>query len=128
MGTTSVVPTGPTGVTGGAGTWPAISSGSITLDVDGGVDQIYFTTRVTSGTTTVPSSSSFWVNGVTLVYENTSGYYIEIVGVKTYTSGGVWVVTVTCSVTTDGDTGVVSLGRVDFFQVNYITMPGVVVA
>jgi hypothetical protein len=110
------------------GTWPAISSGSITLEVDAAVDQIYFTTRVTSGTTTVPSSSSFWVNGVTLVYENTSGYYIEIVGVKTYTSGGVWVVTVTCSVTSNGDKGVVTLGRVAFFRVDYITMPGVVVA
>jgi hypothetical protein len=96
--------------------------------VDGAVNQIYFTTRVTSGTTTVPSSSSFWVNGVTLVYENTSGYYIEIVGVKTYTSGGVWVVTVTCSVTSDGNRGIVTLGRVDFFQVDYITMPEVVVA
>jgi hypothetical protein len=96
--------------------------------VDAASSQIYFTTRVTSGTTTVPSSSSFWVNGVTLVYANPSGYYIEIVGVKTYTSGGVWVVRVTCSVTTDGDKGVVTLGRVAFFQVNYITMPGVVVA
>jgi hypothetical protein len=67
------------------------------------------------------------VNGVTLVYENTSGYYIEIVGVKAYTSGGVWVVTVTCSATTDG-VNVVTLPRTAFFRVDYITMPGVVVA
>jgi hypothetical protein len=96
--------------------------------VGGASNQIYFTTTVTSGTTTVPSSSSFWVNGVTLVYANTFGYYIEIVGVKTYTSGGVWVVRVTCSVTNDGNTNVVSLARVPFFRVDYITMPGVVVA
>jgi hypothetical protein len=91
------------------------------------VNQMYFTTRVISGTTAVPSSSSFWVNGVTLIYPNTSGYYIEIVGVKTYTSGGVWVVTVTCSVTSDGNSGIVTLNRVAFFRVSYVTMPGLVV-
>jgi hypothetical protein len=67
------------------------------------------------------------VTGVTLIYANPSGYYIEIVGVKTYISGGVWVVTVTCSVTWDGDRGVVTLGRTPFFRVDYVTMPGLVV-
>jgi hypothetical protein len=41
--------------------------------------------------------------------------------------GGVWVVTVTCSVTSDGDRGAVTLPRTAFFRVDYVTMPGLVV-
>jgi hypothetical protein len=119
--------TGSTGVSGGTGPYPAISSGSVTLTIQNAASQIYFSTTVLTGTTSVPASSSFWVNGVTLIYPNASGYYIEIVGVNTYTAGGVWVVTVTCSVTSNGDRGTVTLGKVAFFRVNYTTMPGVVV-
>jgi hypothetical protein len=55
--------------------------------------------------------------------------YVQIVGVRTYTFGGVWYVIVTCSITSDGDTGTVTMsGKLtDFFQVDYITMPGVIV-
>jgi hypothetical protein len=66
---------------------------------------------------------------VTLTATTVSTRYVEIVGVKTYTSDGFWYVSVRCSVTSDGDTGTVTLsGKLsDFFRVNYITMPGIVV-